>query len=126
MDELIRSGQKGAAFDKDRAAFEHAFDLFELRIDDRLGSLRKNADTSMLKAAAAARSWNDTLPNEQYYIHESSPNAEGTGKEIDTHSIPQFPGDEPDASNPSLAENRSVGNGRMSEIDIEESGHVDS
>lgn len=94
MDALIRSGRKGAAFDKDRAAFEHAFDLFELRIGDRLASLRKNADTSMLKAAAAARTWNDTLPNDLFYIHESSPSAQGTGKDVASEHIKQFPGDD--------------------------------
>ncbi len=93
MDDLLRSGAHGPAFERDRAAFEHAFDLFELEIYHNIDGLRRNADKSMLKAAEAARRHNDTLPNSDYYIHESSPVARGTGKPVPTAHIQQFPGD---------------------------------
>ena len=53
MDHLLRSGAHGVAFEKDRAAFEHAFDLFELMIHGEIHEMQHNADDSMLKAAAA-------------------------------------------------------------------------
>jgi len=46
----------------------------------------------MAVASRAARDYNDSLPNEDFYIPESSPIAAGTGKSIQTDSIPQFPG----------------------------------
>ncbi|NNF04666.1 MAG: acyl-CoA dehydrogenase, partial [Rhodothermales bacterium] len=116
MDSLIREGATGVGFDRDRTAFEHAFDLFELRIEDRLRSLKKNADSSMLKAASAARAWNDTLPNELFYIHESSPNAAGTGKNVDTEAIRQFPGDDAGKREGAGA----VENGRTEDVDVTE------
>ena len=91
MDHLLRSGAHGIRFERDRAAFEHAFDLFELMIKGEIHAMRNNADDSMLKAAAAARRFNDTLPNTDFYIHESSPVA--TGKPVPTEHIQQFPGD---------------------------------
>jgi len=93
MDQLIRSGNHNLETERDRAAFEHAFDLLEMRISSNLDELRKNADESMRKAAAAARSHNDSLPNEDFYIHEASPSAKGTGKVVKSDHIRQFPGD---------------------------------
>ncbi len=93
MDDLLRSGAHGVEFDRDRTAFEHAFDLFELEILHNFHELRHNADESMRKAAAAARRHNDTLPNSDFYIHEASPVAKGTGKPVQKEHIKQFPGD---------------------------------
>lgn len=93
MDHLIRSGGHGVAFERDKAAFEHAFDLLEEKILRCFGELRRNSDVSMRKAAAAARRHNDTLPNEDFYIHEASPIAKGTGKPVKKDHIRQFPGD---------------------------------
>ena len=93
MDDLLRSGAHGVTFERDRAAFEHVFDLFELEIYANIGELRKNADASMKKAAAAERRHNDTLPNSDFYIHEASPVAKGTGKPVPKEHIRQFPGD---------------------------------
>ncbi len=93
MDRQVRLGRYGVAYDRDRRAFEHAFDMLELRIPDNVRALRLNADDSMRAAADAARRHNDTLPNADFYIHESSPNARGTGRATPRRHIRQFPGD---------------------------------
>ena len=82
MDTQMSRGERGVRFDRDWSAFEHFFDLAELGILAELRGLRRNADKSMRAAAAAARRHNDTLPNSDYYIHEASPVAAGTGKPV--------------------------------------------
>ncbi len=93
MDRQLRKGASGLAFERDRAAFEHLFDLLEVRIQQQLGLLRRNADKSMHRAAQAALRYVDALPNRDYYIHEASPVAKGTGKPVSKKHIKQFPGD---------------------------------
>lgn len=93
MDQQLRMHEAGPAFERDRAAFEHLFDLLELEFDHSMGELRRNADASMRPAAEAARRHNDTLPNGDFYIHEASPVAKGTGHPVQTEHIRQFPGD---------------------------------
>ena len=93
MDHQLREGASGPAFDRDQAAFEHLFDLFEQAFARNLDALRAPADESMHRAAAAARRHNDTLPNGDFYIHEAAPAACGTGREPNTEHIRQFPGD---------------------------------
>ena len=93
MDDQLRSGDHGPRFERDRAAFRYLFDWFELKIHENFGELRENADDSMREAAAAARRYNDTLPNKDYYIHEGSPLGRGAGKDVPTEFIKQFPGD---------------------------------
>ena len=46
----------------------------------------------MLRAAEAALRHSDTLPNSDFSIHEKSPNAQGTGRDLKQESIKQFPG----------------------------------
>ncbi|MDX1430732.1 MAG: acyl-CoA dehydrogenase, partial [Rhodothermales bacterium] len=93
MDRLLRSGVRGVEYDRDKSAFVHAFDLFELAINANVRALRTNADESMRAAASTARRQNDTLANEDFYIHESSPVAAGSGKRIPVNHIRQFPGE---------------------------------
>ena len=98
MDAQIRDGDYGPAFERDRAALSHIFDLFELEFYKNVDELRNNADESMRIVAGAARRHNDTLPNSDYYIHEASPVAAGMGRPVPTKHINQFPGDNlPDA-----------------------------
>ncbi len=78
--------------DQQRAFFKHAFDLFENRILERFNELRVNADDTLFAAAAAGRDRADALPNEDFYIHESSPTDGGTGKRVRTDIVKQFPG----------------------------------
>lgn len=93
MDRQLRDGEHGPAFERDRAAFRYAFDLFEQAMYRNWGATRRNADESMRRAAAAARRHNDTLPTADFYIHEASPVASGMGKELPTEHIPQFRGE---------------------------------
>ncbi|MDA1028027.1 MAG: acyl-CoA dehydrogenase family protein [Bacteroidetes bacterium] len=84
---------KDEALERDRLYFEHAFDLLELRIHQQLSEIKVNADVSMAKAAKVARAYNDTLPNAEFYIHETSPSSKGSGKAVTTDHIPQFRGE---------------------------------
>ena len=93
MDDQLRTGEYGPAFERDRAAFEYLFDWFENKIHENFGQLRDNADDSMRKAAEAALRFNDTLPNKDFYIHEGSPLGRDAGKDTPTEHIKQFPGD---------------------------------
>mgnify|MGYP006275604199 FL=1 len=93
MDDQLRTGEYGPKFERDRAAFEYLFDWFELEIYRNCGEMRENADASMRKAAEAARRYNDTLPDEDFYIHEGSPLGRYAGKEAPTEHIQQFPGE---------------------------------
>lgn len=93
MDRQLRSNAHGAAFERDKAAFEHLFDLLEVEFYKNLGEMRNNADDSMRKAAHFARQHNDTLPNDRFYIHEASPSSQGSGRPVPTDHIRQFPGE---------------------------------
>ncbi len=92
-DAQIRSGVRGLEYERDRTAFDHLFDLLELKIRDNVRELRTNADASMAEAATAARRHNDALPNGDYVIHESSPIAGGTGRPVAEKFVKQFRGD---------------------------------
>ena len=94
MDQQLRRGEQGVAFERDQAALAHLFDLFEHAIRHNMGEMRDNADESMRRAADAARRHNDTLPNADFYIHESSPVAKGLGKNVLMEHVKQFPGDQ--------------------------------
>ena len=63
------------------------------QIEENLRRLESHSDASMERAAAAALDWVDTLPNSDFYIHEASPNAAGTGHPVQAAHIKQFPGD---------------------------------
>ena len=93
MDFQLRDRQFGPAFERDRAAFEHLFDLFEGRFYGNVGALRDNADGSMARAAETTYAWAETLPTADYYVHESSPVAKGQGHPVRTDGIAQFPGE---------------------------------
>jgi alkylation response protein AidB-like acyl-CoA dehydrogenase len=92
-DQQIRSGVRGLAYERDRTAFEHVFDLLELEIHANIRELRQNADASMAEAASAARRHNDALPNSDFVIHESSPIAKGQGRPVAEQHVRQFVGD---------------------------------
>ena len=94
MDRQLRNGDRGPAFERDQAALDHLFDLFEQAIRHNMGEMRHNADASMRRAAEAARRHNDTLPNGEFYIHEASPVAKGLGKNVVVEHVKQFPGED--------------------------------
>jgi hypothetical protein len=62
----VDGGAGGAEWARDRAAAEHFFDLAEQEIHTCFRALYENPDDSMLKAASAAISHNQTLPNDLF------------------------------------------------------------
>lgn len=88
----IERGDKGTQFEADEASVFHFFDIAEMKIRENITALYKNGDDSMMKASEAAIAHNDTLDNKQFVIHEASPVAAGTGKDVSDPHIPDFPG----------------------------------
>ena len=93
MDDQLRTGDFGPAFERDRAALEYLFDWFENEIHKNFGDMRDHADESMRSAAEAARAYNDTLPDEDFYIHEGSPLGRDAGRTPPTDPVQQFDGE---------------------------------
>ncbi len=93
LDSQLRAGERGAEFERDKAAALHFLRLADLQIRENVRSLSRNADQSMVEAAHAQYALTDTQPNEAFYIHESSPTAQGTGRPVQTDVVKQFPGD---------------------------------
>jgi acyl-CoA dehydrogenase family member 9 len=93
LDMQLRRGEYGPEFERDKAAALHFLRMADLEIRENVRALNENADKTMRIAAAAQFAFSDTLPNEDYYIHETSPSAKGTGKPIDNNAILQFPGE---------------------------------
>ncbi len=114
MDDQLRTGEFGPEFERDRAAFEYLFDWFEHEIYRNFGEMRQNADESMRKAAEAARAYNDTLPDEDFYIHEGSPLGRDAGKTPPTEHIKQFIGEGEDPRDVDREP------GETDELDVEE------
>lgn len=93
LDQQLARGAHDAEWERDKLAGLHFMHLAHERIEANVRGLHKNSDDSMLRAAEAALNWVETLPNEDYYIHESSPIAQGTGHPIQEAYIKQFPED---------------------------------
>ncbi len=91
LDQQLARSASGAEWERDKLAGLHFMHLAHERIEANVRALHKNSDDSMLRAAEAALNWVETLPNEDYYIHESSPVAQGTGHPIQEAYIKQFP-----------------------------------
>ncbi len=91
LDQQLARGAKGAKWDRDKLAGLHFMHLAHERIVANVRELTTNSDDSMRRAAEAALAWVDTLPNEAFYIQESSPVAAGTGHPIQEAYIKQFP-----------------------------------
>lgn len=92
LDRDIKQGGEGTEFEANKASAIHFFEIAELEIADRYRGIYENADKSMLRAAEAALKHSDSLPNSDYAIHEKSPNAQGSGRDLKQDSIKQFPG----------------------------------
>jgi len=95
LDSDLRHGGEGLEFERDRSAALHFFDLAECGVHMNFRELYENPDDTMLAAAAAAMTHNDTLPNNQFIIPERSPVARGTGRSPRPEGVKQFPGDAP-------------------------------
>jgi acyl-CoA dehydrogenase family protein 9 len=92
LDRDIRDGLDGAALDHDLAIVRHVFAMGGQEIDDHLRQLRRNADSSMRVAAAAATKWAESLPNSDFVLPEKTPDLKvrGTGHKPDQTHIQQF------------------------------------
>ncbi len=95
LDSQMAKGASGLEWERDKAAGLHFMHMAHEAIEQNVRLLNTNSDDAMLRAAEAAIAYNDTLPNENFYIHEASPVAAGTGHAIHTDHIQQFPGDMP-------------------------------
>ena len=93
LDMQLRKGERGAAFERDKAAALHFLRLADLQIRENVRGLTRNADQSMVAAAQAQFALTDEMDNADFYIHESSPTDKGTGRAIQTEHIQQFPGE---------------------------------
>lgn len=115
MDHQMRTRQYGPAYERDRAAFEHLFDLFQIKFLDNLRLLRKNGDKSAEKAADTAYAYVDTLPDTDFYVHESSPSKAGAGRAVRADHILQFPGE---AALGALTGGSGDGAGAVDQLDV--------
>ncbi len=93
MDDQLRTGEFGPEFERDRAAFEYLFDWFAHKIHRNFDEMADNADEAMREAAEAARAFNDTLPDDEFYVHEGSPLGRDAGKTPPSEHIQQFDGE---------------------------------
>ena len=91
LDQLIANGATGAEWEHAKASGLHFMDLAHERIQRNVRELNRNPDASMRRAAAAAYAFMDTLPDDQFYIHESSPTHTGKGHAVSEAFIKQFP-----------------------------------
>ena len=91
LDQGLARAERGERWERDKLAGLHFMHMAHEQIQENVRRLSQNSDDSMRRAAAAAFAWVDTLPNEDYYIHEASPTAEGTGHPVQEAFIKQFP-----------------------------------
>lgn len=91
LDQGLARAERGAEWERDKLAGLHFMHLAHEQIERNVRELSHNSDESMRRAAAAALAWVETLPNEDYYIHEASPVAAGTGHPVQEAYIKQFP-----------------------------------
>ena len=91
LDQQLGAGASGPKWERDKLAGLHFMHLAHEQIQQNVRALGRNSDDSMRRAAEAAFAWVDTLPNEDYYLHEASPNAAGTGHPTQEAYIKQFP-----------------------------------
>lgn len=92
IDMRIRNdvGEKQLAHDRAMLDFIMSYGVY--KINGWLRALRQNPDATMLVAAEKAWEFGESLPNEEYYIPESTPDlaVRGTGKVCDQDAIKQF------------------------------------
>ena len=93
LDHEMASGASGTEWERNKAAGLYFLHTAHETIEENNRKVMTNSDDSMRRAAAAAIAWVDEMPNEDFYIHESSPVAAGTGHPVQTAYVKQFPGD---------------------------------
>jgi acyl-CoA dehydrogenase family protein 9 len=93
LDRDLRGGSPNPAqLEHDRAAGHCFMAMAKREIRRSLDAVFHHDDTAMQAAAEAALNHFAGMPNDDYVIHEASPNAKGTGRRIEQDGIPQFPG----------------------------------
>ena len=92
LDMRIKQGASEEKLTHDRAMVDYIMAYGSYKIRGWHQALRQNSDAAMLKAADQAWSFGETLPNEDYYIPERTPDKDalGTGKKCDSEAIMQF------------------------------------
>ncbi|MEL6444814.1 MAG: acyl-CoA dehydrogenase family protein [Bacteroidota bacterium] len=93
LDQQMMQGARGAGWERDLHAALYFMEYADQKIRANVKALTDNIDGAMHRAAEAAIRHSDTLPNDRFYIPESSPVAKGEGKPVPTANIRQFPGD---------------------------------
>lgn len=111
LDSQMAQGASGLEWERDKEAGLHFMHMAHEVIEQNVRLLNKNSDESMLRSAEAAIAFNDTLPNDDFYIHEASPGAAGTGHAVQEEHIQQFPGDAPKKAKSKAKSNGSSGDG---------------
>ncbi len=93
-DQSIRRGTNGDELKRELAIVEHICSIARHEIERNLRELRHNPDHTMHTAAKAALEYVDTLPNDDFFLPEQTPDesAHGTGRKPDTSVVPQFGG----------------------------------
>ncbi|MBT4583454.1 MAG: acyl-CoA dehydrogenase [Phycisphaerae bacterium] len=94
LDRDIRRGVDEKQLAHDRAMVDFIMSYGTYKINGWLRALRQNPDATMLKAAEKAWEFGESLPNEDYYIPEKTPDlaARGTGKVCNQDALKQFGG----------------------------------
>ena len=94
LDRDIRNGVEESQLKYDRAMVDYIMEYGAYKIHGWMRSLRQNPDSSMLNAADEALKFGETLPNEDFYIPERTPDLEarGSGKMCEQEFIKQFGG----------------------------------
>ncbi len=90
LDQALRGGATGEGLDYEVKIGRHFCNLAHQEFKRNIRALRENADGTQPAAAEAALKWGEKLPNSDWAIPESSPVAQGTGREIKQDGIPQF------------------------------------
>jgi acyl-CoA dehydrogenase family protein 9 len=92
MDKSVRNNVGEKQLAHDRAMLDYIMSYGVYKINGWLRGLRQNPDLTMLAAAEKAWEFGESLPNEDYYIPESTPDlsVRGTGKACEQEAIKQF------------------------------------
>lgn len=85
-----RGGDHDVQFERDRTAATYFMDMAKTEIERCFHDLFENDDDAMRAAAQAAMRYSEQLPNCEFAIPESSPNAKGTGRIAKLDGINNF------------------------------------
>ncbi|MBL1217628.1 MAG: acyl-CoA dehydrogenase [Planctomycetes bacterium] len=90
LDRSLRRGVSGAELDYEMKVGTYYIKYANSKSREEIRGLKDNVDEVMREAIGVVRGYIDSLPSEKYAIHEKSPNAQGTGRELPQDFIKQF------------------------------------